>query len=93
MKARSTALLMTSLACLILSGQALATPRFPDGDWLAAREERDYGNRKERETRNDKKQEGRKADEKANEKDREQGFGYGYERRSSRPQYDDRGRR
>lgn len=94
MNVRFTALLMTSLAGLMLTGQTLAAPRFPEGDWLAAREERDYGRRDERETRNDKRREDRKAEEKPAEKDREHGYGYGYERRSSHPQQpDDRGRR
>ena len=93
MNKRFTALLMASLAGLMLSSEVLATPRFLDGEWLAAREEREYGKREEREARKNNKREDRRSEERAEDKERERGYGYGYERRSLRPQHDDRGRR
>ena len=93
MNRRLTALLMASLAGLMLAGEVLAAPRFLDGEWLAARQEREYGKREEREARKQRRQEDRRSEERAEDKERERGYGYGYERRSLRPQHDDRGRR
>ena len=94
MNTRFSALLIASLAGLMLSGQTLAGPRFPDGAWLAAQEERDYGRQQEREARKARKQPDKKSEQKAEDQDRDRGYGYGYERRSLQPnQYDDRGRR
>lgn len=94
MNTRFSALLIASVAGLMLSGPVLAAPRFLDGEWIAAREEREYGKQEDREARKGKKQSAKKDGQKAEDEDRERGYGYGYERRSSRPhQYDDRGRR
>jgi hypothetical protein len=94
MNARFSALLITSLAGLMLSGQALANPRFPEGDWLAAREARSYGWQEEREARKADREQDRKEKRKMiQEENRERGYGYGYERRNPQPGQDDRGRR
>lgn len=94
MKTRFTVLLMASLASLMVSGQALAAPRFLDGDWLAAREEREYGRQEEREARKQERRTDRQRAEKPEGDERQHGYGYGYERRSLRPQEpDDRRRR
>ena len=93
MNTRFSALLIASLAGLMLSGEALAGPRFPDGQWLAAQDERDYGRQQDREARKARKQPDKKSAQKAEDQDRERGYGYGYERRNLPPQYDDRGRR
>lgn len=93
MNTRLSALLIASLTGLMLSGPALAGPRFLDGEWLAAKDERDYGKQQERDTHKAKKQPEKKSGQKAEDEDRERGYGYGYERRSLKPQNDDRGRR
>lgn len=93
MSTRFSALLIASLAGLMLAGPALAGPRFIDGGWLAAKDERDYGKQEDREARKAKKQPAKKDGRKAEDEDRERGYGYGYERRNPQPRYDDRGRR
>ncbi len=94
MNTRLTTLLMLALTGLMIVGQADASPRYLDGDWIAARDDREYGRQEEREARRAKRQEERKQADKPRDDEREHGFGYGYERRTVRPQQpDDRGRR
>lgn len=94
MNTRFSALLIASLAGLMLSGPVLAGPRFPDGEWLATRDERDSGKQEGRDARKAKKQPDKKSGQKSEDGNRDPGYGYGYERRSLQPnQYDDRGRR
>lgn len=97
MNARFSSLLITSLAGLMLSGQAAAGPRHIDSSFpqfLAneSQAERDYGKREEREMHKTNRQPGKKAERKAEGTQRERGYGYGYERRYSQPQHDERGR-
>ena len=98
MNARFSALLIASLAGLMLSGPVLAEPRFMDRDFrdFSAREdrgmERDFGRRDEREARKAQKQQDRKNERKADQ-EQERGYGYGYERRNPHHGHDDRGRR
>lgn len=98
MNARFSALLVASLAGLVLAGQAHAGPRFMDGGFYEFsaqndRSERAFGKREEREMRRVNRQQEKKGERKAEEKERERGYGYGYERRNPHPQHDDHGRR
>jgi hypothetical protein len=93
MNARFSALLTASLAGLMFAAPAAAAPHFPDGEWLAANEMRDNNRQEQREAKNARKQPDQKTGRKARDDVREQGYGYGYERRNPQPQQDDRGRR
>lgn len=98
MNARFSALLIASLAGLVLSEQAAASPRFMDRGFYEfsvqdEREAREFGKREEREMRKANRQQQRKDERKAEEQERERGYGYGYERRNPHPGHDDRGRR
>ena len=97
MNVRFSALLIASLAGLMLSGQVLASPRFMDRDFreFSAREdrmERDFGRWDEREARKAQKQQEKKNERNADQ-EQERGYGYGYERRNRQHGNDDRGRR
>ncbi len=86
---RFSALLAASLACLMLSGQALAGPRFLERE-IFAREGQalpDFGSSKweDREPRKDNRQQDKKDERKAEDEGRERGYGYGYERRYPQP--------
>jgi len=98
MSTRFSALLIASLAGLVLSGQAAASPRFMDRDFYEfsaqnERGEREFGKREEREMRKANRQQEKKGERKAEEQERERGYGYGYERRNPHPGHDDRERR
>lgn len=98
MNTRFSALLIASLAGLMLSGSVLASPGFMGGDFMefsvrADRGEREFGKREERDARNDNRQQDDKGERKAEEQERERGYGYGYERRNPQPRHDGRGRR
>jgi hypothetical protein len=98
MKARFSALLIASLAGLLFSGQAAASPRFLDNGYLEFsvrddRAERDYGKREDRDMRKDNRQHGKRNERKAEDHGHDRGYGYGYERRNMQPPQDDRGRR
>ncbi len=96
MNTRFAALLMTAMTVLTVSGPVSADPFFRGGDWPVVREDRGHDRqdrRDEREARKDQKQSGKKSGREAGNEDHEPGYGYGYERRSGRPHFDDRGRR
>lgn len=99
MSTRFSALLIASLAGLMLSGPVLASPRFLDRDFLefSVRNDRgadrDFGSLEDRETRKAERQRDRKGERRAEEQERERGYGYGYERRNRQHGQDDRGRR
>lgn len=98
MNARFSALLIASLAGLVLSGQAAASPRFMDRDSYEfsvqnERGEREFGKREQHEMRKANRQQERKGERKAEEQERERGYGYGYERRNRQGGHDDRGHR
>ena len=98
MNTRFSALLIASLAGLVLSGPVLASPRFMDSGLpdFSAREDRsgarDFGKLEEDEMRKgDRQQE--KDERRVENPERERGYGYGYERRNPQPRHDGRGRR
>lgn len=98
MNARLSVLLMASLLGLAVSAPALAGPGLLDAVFadsgLLIRDDRDHGKQEEREARKTGKQSDKKSGRKAkDEEEHERGYGYGYERRSSQPLHDDRGRR
>lgn len=98
MNARFIVLLTASLASLMLSGQAAASPRHTDRNFLQfsvqeARTERDYVRRDKREEHRNGRSQDKKGERKADEGERERGYGYGYERRHPHPRHDERGRR
>jgi hypothetical protein len=93
MNARFSALLMACLAGLAFAGPVLAGPRFPDGEWLAARDNRDPARQEERDARKSRKQADRKPAQRGAEEDRTRGYGYGYERRNPQPRQDGAERR
>lgn len=98
MNARFSALLIASLAGLMLSGQAAAGPRYMDKGFQhfsvsEDRVERDYGKREDREMHKPSRSPGKKGERKADEAEHERGYGYGYERRYPQQRNDERGRR
>jgi hypothetical protein len=95
MSIRISALLVTSLAGLMLAGQASASPGFLDSRFFVRDDNavREFGRQEDREARKDRRQTDRQDKRKAKDENRERGFGYGYERRNPQPGHDDRGRR
>lgn len=97
MKTRLSALLITSIAGLALSGPVLADPKVMDGDFfmLAARDdqaERSYRKQGQREMRRENRRH-EKNDGNAGNGQQDRGYGYGYERRYPQPRKDGDGRR
>jgi hypothetical protein len=95
MNTRFSASLIIGFAGLMLSGQALASPRFVDSGFFVRDDNavREFGRQEDREARKDRRQADRQDERKTKEEDRERGFGYGYERRNPQPGHNDRGRR
>lgn len=98
MNARLSKLLIAGLAALVLSGQALASPRFMDRgfpEFSAGndRMERDYGKRDTREPRKADSRQEKQDLRKPDERGQERGYGYGYERRNPQQRQDGRERR